>query len=137
MNRSEFETAYKRLLAESSSRIDNRGCLSCDRCERCADSTFCSDSVSLTRCHYCIKSSDCIDSAHLTRCKGCLASSHCVEAERCTRSAYVVRSALCSDCTYCFGCVGLQKKDFHILNEPYDRTTYFATVAKLSRELGL
>jgi len=33
--------------------------------------------------------------------------------------------------------VGLHKKDFHILNEPYDRTTYFALVASLSRELGI
>ena len=28
-------------------------------------------------------------------------------------------------------------KDFHILNEPYGRTEYFALLAKLSRELGI
>jgi hypothetical protein len=33
--------------------------------------------------------------------------------------------------------VGLSRKDFHILNEPYDRQTYFALIAKLSRELGV
>jgi hypothetical protein len=33
--------------------------------------------------------------------------------------------------------VGLSRKDFHILNEPYDRSAYFALVKKLSRELGL
>jgi hypothetical protein len=43
----------------------------------------------------------------------------------------------CVGSTYCFGCVGLHKKDFHILNEPYDRAAYFAKVAALSRELGL
>lgn len=48
-----------------------------------------------------------------------------------------MRSTLCTQSSYLFGCVGLHKKDFHILNEPYDRQTYFATVARLSRELGL
>jgi hypothetical protein len=33
--------------------------------------------------------------------------------------------------------VGLAKRDFHILNEPYDRQTYFATIAKLQRELKI
>jgi len=43
----------------------------------------------------------------------------------------------CVGCTYCFGCVGLHRKDFHILNRAYDRATYFAEIAKLARELGL
>ena len=47
-----------------------------------------------------------------------------------------MRSVGCSDCTYCFGCVGLVGKDFHILNEPYGRTEYFAMVSTLSRDLG-
>jgi hypothetical protein len=33
--------------------------------------------------------------------------------------------------------VGLSKKDFHILNEPYDRQTYFEVAGKLARELGI
>jgi hypothetical protein len=32
--------------------------------------------------------------------------------------------------------VGLAGKDFHILNEKYDRNAYFALVAKLQKELG-
>jgi hypothetical protein len=43
----------------------------------------------------------------------------------------------CSGCTYCFGCVGLSRKDFHILNQPYDRSTYFKITSKLTRDLGL
>jgi hypothetical protein len=35
-----------------------------------------------------------------------------------------------------FGCVGLHQKDFHILNEAYDRETYFDVVARLSRDLA-
>jgi hypothetical protein len=137
MNRTEFESALKQLLAEAGSRTSNQGCLSCDRCERTTDSTFCTDSKGLTRCSYCARCEDCVDSSHLTGCQGCLSSTQCVASQRCTGSAYLVRCVGCVGCTYCFGCVGLHKKDFHILNEPYDRTTYFAMVAKLTRELGL
>jgi hypothetical protein len=53
------------------------------------------------------------------------------------QSAYLVRCIGLSGCTYCFGCVGLSKKDFHILNEPHDRQTYFEKVAELRRALRL
>jgi hypothetical protein len=42
-----------------------------------------------------------------------------------------------SRCTYCFGCVGLSNKDFHILNKQYSRQEYFAITKRLARELGL
>jgi hypothetical protein len=48
----------------------------------------------------------------------------------------VLSSAL-SECTYCFGCVGLRQKEFHILNEPYSQQDYFRITARLSRELDL
>jgi hypothetical protein len=40
-----------------------------------------------------------------------------------------------TDCTYCLGCVGLSRKDFHILNQPYDRSTYFQLSRELLRQL--
>jgi hypothetical protein len=40
-----------------------------------------------------------------------------------------------SHCTYCLGCVGLSHKDFHILNQPYDRSAYFELSRQLLREL--
>jgi hypothetical protein len=52
-------------------------------------------------------------------------------------SAYLVKCVGLSGCTYCFGCVGLSKKDFHILNEPYDRTAWFAKVAELRRAMRI
>jgi hypothetical protein len=52
-------------------------------------------------------------------------------------SAYLVRSVGCSGCTYCFGCVGLSRKDFHILNVPYERQEYFAKIAELRRMLRI
>jgi hypothetical protein len=60
-----------------------------------------------------------------------------VQSENCTQSAYLVLCRNLSDCTYCFGCVGLQRKDFHILNVPFDRKEYFKIVGRLKKELGL
>jgi hypothetical protein len=137
MNRSEFEAKYRALIAGTGKTTANVGCLACERCEGCAESTFCKESKGLTRCHYCEGCGDCTDCSHTLRSKSCLSCQQCVECERCTGSAYLTKSVGCSGCTYCFGCVGLSKRDFHILNEPYDRTTYFATVAKLERELGI
>jgi hypothetical protein len=48
-----------------------------------------------------------------------------------------VRSIGLTGCSYCFGCVDLSNKDFHILNEPYDRKTYFAITRALAKALGL
>ena len=58
-------------------------------------------------------------------------------ANSCVGSAYLVRSTGCTGCTYCFGCVGLSRRDFCILNEPYDRATYFEITARLARELRI
>jgi hypothetical protein len=62
---------------------------------------------------------------------------YCVRSDRCTRSNYLVLSTSCSECTYCFGCVGLTKADFHILNVKYTRSEYFRIVKSLEEELGI
>lgn len=50
----------------------------------------------------------------------------------------------CSDCEYCellfnckhcFGCVGLQSKEFYILNQPYSRDEYFKKVADIKAQM--
>jgi hypothetical protein len=64
-----------------------------------------------------------------------MACQHCVDCERCVSSAYLVRSIGCSGCTYCFGCLNLSRRDFCILNESYDRATYFALTARIARDL--
>jgi hypothetical protein len=137
MNRSEFEDAFRKLVSSHASMTTNIGCVGCEKCERCTESTFCSGSKGLVRSHYCKDSEDCTDCSHLVRCKGCLSSQHCTECEKCVGSAYLVKCVGLSGCTYCFGCVGLSKKDFHILNEPYDRQTYFELTARLSKEMRL
>jgi len=84
-----------------------------------------------------VENAQCIDCSHCKACVGCMGCSHCIASERCTQSAYLVRCVGLSGCSYCFGCVGLAGRDFHILNEPYDRSSYFAMTAQLARDLRL
>jgi hypothetical protein len=135
MTRAEFEAALRKLTDGAGRNKDNIQCVACERCESSSESTFCKDSTKLVRCHFCERSTDCTECSHCIQCTGCLNCQRCVETERCTTSAYLVRCIACSGCTYCFGCVGLHKKDFHILNVPYERTAYFEQVRKLAREL--
>ncbi len=130
-----FESELKKLIAGFATKTANVGCLACERCLRCGDSTFCVDGQGLVRCHYCTACAECTECVHCQRSTGCLSCSHCVACERCTGSAYLVRSVGCSGCTYCFGCVGLGKRDFHILNVPYSREDYFKLTAELARKL--
>ena len=137
VTKTEFEASFQALAQAHAKTTSNVKCLACERCERCTDCTFCTQSKNLTRCHYANGCTDCVDCSHCDRSTGCLACTHCVECERCSGSAYLVRSIGCSGCTYCFGCVGLSRKDFHILNEPYDRATYFELTKQLSAALRI
>jgi hypothetical protein len=60
---------------------------------------------------------------------------HCTDTRNSSSCSYLVRCANMTHCTYCLGCVGLSHKDFHILNQPYDRSTYFEISRRLAREL--
>jgi hypothetical protein len=137
MNRAEFEAGLKKLVASHAGRTENVRCVECVGSTGCVESTFCRNGKGLVRCHYCVDSERCHDSTHCRSSRDLLRCNHCVECERCVGSAHLVKSIDCQACTYCFGCVGLTGKDFHVLNEPYERRDYFALVAKLSAALGL
>jgi hypothetical protein len=137
MTGTEFEAAFRKLLASEGNKRDSTGCIACERCVGATDSTFSVDCAQITRCHYCTKCERCTDCSHCSGSRDLNESSHCIDSERCSRSAQLVRCVGCVSCTYCFGCVGLARKDFHILNQPYDRTEYFAVVERLKRELRI
>lgn len=130
----DFEERLRALVEAHSAERGNVSCLACEGCERCSESTFLRDCTDVARSHYCTRCVDCSDCSHCTDTTRCYGCSHCEACERCTQCAYLVRSVGCTQCSYCYGCVGLTKKDFHILNEPYDRQTYFAIVAELELE---
>ena len=95
MSGAEFEAAL-RSLAAGASASDNLGCLACEGCERCRESTFCVESRGLARCHYCAGCQDCVDCSHCAACQGCSACQHCTLSENCVGCAYLVRSTGCT-----------------------------------------
>ncbi|MEN9579395.1 MAG: hypothetical protein RJA70_2404 [Pseudomonadota bacterium] len=133
---SDFEARFRRLTTALDAG-HNQDCIECHRCSACARSTFCSDSERLVGCHYCVASTNCTDCSHSSHCARLVGCHHCRLSEDCTASSYLVRCTALANCSYCFGCVGLSGKDFHILNEPYERSEYFKVTARLTRELRL
>jgi len=131
----EFEARYRELLGAFESSVENDRCVQCEACRGCTQCTFCRHSQHLIRCHYCVECIECTDSSHCQASRGLLACQHCTDARNCSRSSYLVRCANMTQCTYCLGCVGLSHKDFHILNQPYDRSTYFQVSRALLSQL--
>ena len=137
MTRAEFEARSRELLAAHHERKDNTRCVECLGCESCVESTFCRASKALVSCHYCVDCERCASCTHCRDSRDLRGCSHCVSCERCSSSSYLIKSVDCHGSSYCFGCVGLSGKDFHVLNEPYDRSAYFALTTRLARELRL
>lgn len=131
----DFERAYRDLLQAGRARRDNFACVECSGCVGCHSCTFCRDSESLTRSSYCVRSKRLTDCSHCHDAQNLIGCHHCQLSEDCSSSSYLVRCVGLSGCSYCFGCVGLSGKDFHILNEPYERAEYFKLTQALLREL--
>ncbi|MBI5413608.1 hypothetical protein HZA42_04640 [Candidatus Peregrinibacteria bacterium] len=53
----------------------------------------------------------------------------------CTTSSDLDFCELVFNSKYCFGCIGLNHKEYYILNKPYSREDYFKRVAEIKEEL--
>jgi hypothetical protein len=137
LGRREFLERLAVLVRAAGSDAANPGSYGCTGCERCADCMFCKDCDGCHQCTHCTRCQLCNNCSHCVDCKNCHASAYCLRSESCSASAYLVMSRNLADCTYCFGCVGLSRKDFHILNVPFGRTEYFAVTKRLRAELDL
>ena len=136
MTKSEFVAELDRLQKSYAGGLENPLCYNCVGCEGCMSCTFCKACSDCYRCTHCEGCRSCTSCSHCHQSQRCHDCTHCSRCEACRGSAYLVDCYSCSDCTYCYGCVGLTKKEFHILNVPYDRKTYFATVDGLNQALG-
>lgn len=125
------------LTKEFASDPGNPGSYACTGCERCTNCMFCTNCDSCYACTHCTGCELCNNCSHCVDSKSLHSCAYSVQSENCTSSAYVVLSRNLADCNYCFGCVGLSRKDFHILNVPFERTEYFKVVGRLKKELGI
>ena len=138
LGRREFERALDELTrAFERSEDNNPDSYRSENCERCVRCMFTTDSVDCTGCTYCHRCTDCTSCTHCSDCRDCHASSYCRQAHHCTDCSYVVRSSHMKGCVFCFGCVGLVDREFHILNRPFPRKVYFELVAELEEALGM
>lgn len=136
MDRRTFRSELARLKSAARQR-GNLDCFESGGCDNCSRCMFCTGCTDCHACTYCTDCTGCTGLVHSQGCQGCHRGSHLQSCLRCVDSRYLVECVDCAECTYCFGCVGLLGKEFHILNEPYDRKTYFAMVKALKAELGL
>ena len=134
MDTKDFLRALEALKKDAEQR-DNFECFEVEESQGCSRSTFCMDCERCHRCNYADSCRECSDCTHIKRSIQCHRSTHLVSCSNCVESQYLVHCQDCADCTYCFGCVGLVGKEFHILNVPYDRKTYFEKIAELETQL--
>jgi hypothetical protein len=137
LGKREFLERLAGLVRAAGSDAANPGSYGCTDCERCADCMFCKGCDACHQCTHCTRCQLCNNCSHCVDCKNCHACAYCLRSESCSASAYLILSRTLADCTYCFGCVGLSRKDFHILNVPFGRTEYFALTKRLRAELDL
>jgi hypothetical protein len=132
-----FQRRLRELLKGAASQRECVACVQCTNCTGLQRCTFCRDSTNLLRCHYCVACSMCSDCTHCRRSHHLTSCQHCDACDGCSGCAYLVHSTRLAGCSYCFGCVDLSGCDFHILNQPYQRTDYFDLVRRLSAELSV
>ena len=96
------------------------GARHCDWCAwaiaQSEDNAFCAEVVNSKDCYY---------SAAVPNCYGGSFLLWCI---RCQNTELSIG---CYDCEYCFGCVGLSKKKFHIFNKSYHEEEYWKQVDRI------
>ena len=126
----EFRAAFDALVKAATDR-GNPGSYRSETCRNCTACTFSEGCRDCHACNYAVDSEGCSHCTKIRDCAQCHGSSQLVDCQRCVDSDYLEHCRDCAECTYCFGCVGLVRKEFHILNQPYDRKTYFKMVKAL------
>ncbi len=135
MDLSEYERQLSSLRRLAPPR-DNVSCMGCEQCVGCKDSMFCVRCTNVRSSQYLHDCEDCVEASHSRSSKRLVRCSHCECSENCTGSAYLVDCRGLTSCTYCYGCVDLVGKDFYILNQPYDRDSFFRITRALSDARG-
>ncbi|MBP9717926.1 hypothetical protein KBD59_01380 [Candidatus Gracilibacteria bacterium] len=89
-----------------------------------------------TRVFYC---TDCVDCALCQKCELCYECVDCIACYNCSYSLRCENGINLENCMYCigsqdcFGCVGLNKKQYCIFNEQYTKEAYFEKLKEVRR----
>ena len=89
----------------------------------------------------CTKAKNCYDCFSLDHSELCLECDTSYELYDCLFCTYTVKLKNCRYCgqcvslNNCFGCVGLKKKDYYILNKKYSKEEYFELLEKIEEHM--
>lgn len=102
------------------------------------------DAVESQDCAYCAeiqKLKDCVDISMLEYSELCCEISSCYKLHNCNFCFGCVNSSNLDFCELvmnsknCFGCVGLNHKEYHVLNKSYSREDYYKKIAEIKNVL--
>lgn len=113
--------------------INSKNCYCAFDVEKSQDCAYIYDEInSLT---------DCVDCTHIANSQYCYNLMSADDCYNVDGSWWAVGSSNCSygfcilQCKNCFGCVNLQRKEFHILNQPHSKDDYFKKAAEIISDL--
>ena len=111
---------FKTYNSEGNYLINTKNCHNCDTL---SDSEDCINCVRGFADKSNIDSDGCWKSELLGNCQGCV-DAYALKYSNWSPSRYSEYLDLCIECEYCFGCVGLKKKKYCILNKQYSKEVY-------------
>lgn len=104
----------------------------------CFDVVECQDAAYLSECKKVKDSLDIFVLEDAELCYECSSNhvlNNCNFCFMCMYSSNLEYCELVSNSKDCFGCVGLNHKEYHILNRPYSREEYFKRVAEIKNQI--
>jgi hypothetical protein len=108
--------------------------------KNCYNCYFIEDSEN---CRHCFRgrSKETVDSAGVLDCEKCVLEVQtgmdynnlcCLYTNNCRYSSYLDN---CEECEYCFGCVGMRKNKYCILNKQYSKEVYEILIEKIKNDM--
>jgi len=108
--------------------VESRNCEQCFDIKRCEDCVYCTQPTDAKDCYDC----DYCEEPELTYEHIGFAMNNTVKFCNTVGKSYEVHySDFCNSCKYNFGCLGLQHKDYCILNKQYTKEEYEALFEKI------
>jgi hypothetical protein len=99
-------------------------CKNCHNCNTISDSEDCYNTIRASKLKSAIDASGCWFSEMLGNCNSCVIGAYALKYSNWSSSRYSEYLDICIECEYCFGCVGLRKKKYCILNKQYTKEEY-------------
>lgn len=122
---------FKTYNSEGDYLIDCKNCHNCNTINDSEDSFNCARGL---RHKSDIDSDGSWYSELIGNCSGCV-NSYALKYSNWSTSRYSEYLDLCIECEYCFGCIGLKKKKYCILNKQYTKEEYEALKDKIISDM--